>query len=347
MNVIVCPNCICAGGCPICDGAGCGYTVVSGSGVTTGTSPIILFTASNALVRTNTFSDFSHVSESLSATFGLASSTGTVRMILKYLDADNYWAGEITFGGTHTIRIIQRVAGVDTTHVSKTGGTGTTAIARFCCSTTHFTLRVVDGSLNPTVVTYFTTVGAAQLAAFRAGTINADVSVTDIRYEYNFQSSDHEHCPACNPHCAPHCTDDAPRQIKMTITGVVNGGSLGGCSCTGLNGIYFLDFCGPDGYTITNTTAACTWKTPHFTGCGHSDFIAYLRISSGIEARFGRDTLGGCSINLLSFSWQKGSGPFVGYPACNSISESVPIPGGMAGSVNCNVESSTCFIEAI
>ncbi len=191
----------------------------------------------------------------VSVTVNIATSGDTARIILDYVDSDNYWFAEVKAGTGAYLRIYQRSGGSNTQKngIAMTRATGSFAM---CASITDdSTMRASVGSVAVTEVSTF----SSDEWGLGTGTLAGTVTFDDI-------TADSTTAPDCsNNECAspiadtcPEClTNTSPSEMMLTIPGgsFATSGSPP-CTlaeCQAAEGTYFLP-------RDTSLGSTCFWR---------------------------------------------------------------------------------------
>lgn len=200
--------------------------------------------AGTNLLINNTAADASTTAVLASIAFTGSNASDVGRVIIAYTDDSNYWFCEGQPGAANgTIKLFQRLAGVNTQRGSTTTVTGwTTASGRTLkiCYGNGFVTATASGVGVPASVVFATTVTVAStqagVGASETGTITLDDFTFSKHYYYDST------CPGCA--VCSFCDDgDQPEQVQVEVDGFLNTDGIGGCIgvCASLNATYILD----------------------------------------------------------------------------------------------------------
>ena len=188
------------------------------------------------------------------ATMSSSTSGTTFRLILGYIDDNNYyyaaWRNHATTG---TLKLFSRIAGVETEldTVDADIPTNTNCLVTVCCDGLFLSATVSGGGLGPFGVDYVgETLTGGGFGFGIEGTPGGTVRVT------NFQAEKVESgCAACDPATeeCEHCADgDSPTYILAELTGFTDDACT---DCEVING----GFIASGGGEVGGTPVLCKW----------------------------------------------------------------------------------------
>lgn len=180
-----------------------------------------------------------------------------IRLVVDYLDDDNYHFAEIevaTSPSSGALRLYKRSGGSNSLLKQQSSvnlQTGVDYSLRVCFNASYFIFHVdslhlyVDG-----VVSH----GGDQVG-LATGTLSGTAQVDDFVFQKN--GFDTESCPKCDVECMGDCGDDeAPYLFKVVLSGMVDYLSRCGGNCSSADGTYIVSY-------ISNDTGACRWSDPN------------------------------------------------------------------------------------
>lgn len=192
-----------------------------------------------ALQTTSSDGILLHVAESpvaseisLSVRAAGTASNDEVRLLLDYLDTDNYKFAQLIIGTSKTLKIFKRVAGVNTelASVASTTSTSSFVTLKFC---------QLDGKL-------FASTPSANVSATEASNSNLKVAIatgtlTGTASFDDFSASRTDGaCPGCWP-CSGCTAGFGPGQLQVTMTGITSGGACAAGNCEDYNATFIVD----------------------------------------------------------------------------------------------------------
>jgi hypothetical protein len=290
--------------------------------------------ATNAVLKCDTDSPSNDISISL----GISSSSvgDKIRIMLSYVDDNNYICGEgtVASGNTGRWKIISRVSGTDTVLRDIRANMSTSDTWVLCYTAATGRLWIGSGSATYTTATYIVGALANKTVAIGTGSIVAS-SITFNRFKLQLSTPSCSPCPSC-----PSCSGSTLGTLAMSDTITVTLSSLANSSCGScatLNGVYHLNLIGGvcGGGLIcnaTNSTTCAGWeyKFPS-TICG----MNYLYVGVSTTAPGGPYT-----IRVLLCDAELGYGPPAKQIAATSAN-STPQFDCTSISVACPVTSTT------
>lgn len=230
--------------------AGCGWTEVNGNSEIA--SNKLKFTSAMASAKSSgAGSSVENIIPLTAVTFDSLSTASCARMMMDFVDNDNYLAFELSMNtsGSGTIQLVRRASGSDTTIQSETihnslasGGT-----AYMCMSYDGTNVLCVAAAVNTVPINDFgyaafiwcntETITTNKLALGTGATITGSISFAEFT-PYNFQSPDDErytrNCESCWFGAGGMTNKyDLPLEFTVVLSGLT--GAL-----AGLNGTYTL-----------------------------------------------------------------------------------------------------------
>lgn len=203
----------------------------------------------------------------------------TARVLLNYIDKDNYWAAEFVASASgalpvNRLRILTRVAGVETVitdQLQNWGNTNTGMTVCFNSVTNRLTVSPPSPShfataIMPTPTSLY--VGLGTGATLSAGMTFDNFSVTQT-------SAGCSPCPTC-------CTGTIPNQVRVTLAGLSSGGASTCGSCGSLNGTYVLTLIGrPSPWSPVQGYCVWCYAFPSPV-CGYAFLYAFADTVNGL-----------------------------------------------------------------
>lgn len=265
------PGCNCCEGCIICDND-CGWTVEAGTADTSLTG-VVDITAANTVVTSNANSASGVVEIVLTASLSAFDDGDEARVIFKYLDADNYWYGQLTIGTSGTLKLYERSGGVTTQRATAaySSAAGDTYTLRCCYGNNAVTVTETTAGVRVSYTTG-TAIDDQLSAGVGSGACSTLIEFTSFVYEYMF-SVDKPDCNQCHI-CKPtDCVlDTIPESIQVVISGIANNSCT---SCGSFNGTFVLDF------VPSLAPALCVWRYYFPSAVCLVDFIQ-LNMNNGL-----------------------------------------------------------------
>jgi hypothetical protein len=254
-GALPCPNCGCEPGCDLVSddfsaNTIANYTQVSGSwSIGSGK----LDPPASGLLKINQAAPVSPDGTRVKWMFNFASNTGTIRIIVDYVDADNYHYCEVicSDASTATIRLWERDSTVETALEDAEGLSSFTWSNDYSVAVcwTGERLRASIFFSTSTTPIAFTTAAATDLGGDYAG-VSVVTAHSSSRFDNMLLSTLADGCADCPPVCGP-CSGAVPVELQVDISGMANG-TCG--SCASLDGVYVLPF---NNYNLAGQV--CTW----------------------------------------------------------------------------------------
>lgn len=176
------------------------------------------------------------------ADFFCSSTTDAGRLIIAYVDDDNYWFLEGKPGATNgTLEIYERSGGANTqrgaTAVVSGFTTGNDASFQLCYSDGLIKANARSASNVRAAVTWPASITVASTKAGVGGSEVGTVSFDNFSFQHHqFENSS---CPACDTGGCVFCTSDlAPPRVQVDISGIVDNTCA---DCDTWNGTFILD----------------------------------------------------------------------------------------------------------
>lgn len=208
----------------------------------------------------------------VSVTVNIATSGDTARIILDYVDSNNYWFAEVKAGTGAYLRIYQRASGSNTQKAQNTAAISTGSIT-LCAAITNSS--IISASISGGGSTGSTGSFSSNSWGLGSGAISGTLQFSTASAAVTSPT-----CSACDMFCEDLCTDDkVASSYKVVITGIT--GSF--CStgdCSGYDGTYYIP--------MGNDSATSCSGTGDFTALGFPCAFANRRsIFIDIEASSG------------------------------------------------------------
>lgn len=231
-------------------------SVVSGSWSGAGTSSLSTSSSAGVVVTTGQ-AKVTATAIQASATITPTNVTEGGRVILGYIDANNYHFVELRKGSTDgDLRIFQRSGGVDTQLGTTTTVTGyTSGSKKLCACYYNGTLFAIVGAFVASAAATIT--AASSKAGVGTGSLTASVTFDNFVFEHHY--IDDPTCPSCcqgssgtgTPgdgfgiqNCSA-CEPPYPEFMLLAVAGLANGGFGGGCTtCAGYNTAWVIPYAG-------------------------------------------------------------------------------------------------------
>ena len=279
------------------------WTSVSGT-FTVG-SGVASTTDASALMVANTESGAAATAVYCGVTITCATSSDKGRVILAYVDSDNYWYAEIQPGASNgTLKLFQRSSGSDTQRGSTATVVGYTSGAKTVC------FEIIPGNVLVTTATvavsYAATVAVASTQA-GVGTGSGSSSVTYDNFTYSKHTYEDAACVSCNSFCTNCDSGTCHKEVQVTVIGIANSA----CAlCTNLNATWSV--------TSTCASGTCTWAGTVFGSSPPGCFAELVSTSSlGL-------VIDGADVNLEFRLVAFGTGATVLLSAVYADSDEVP-----------------------
>lgn len=242
---------------------------------------------------------------SISVTSASLPGTGAgTRLILAYVDADNYLFAEVVGSGTpDEMRLYQRASGTDTllrkSRVAlPVGSFGFSA----CYSNGTFTARVSAASISTQTINV---VGLSETS----GTVGIGTNATAGTYRWTLASIGLTtgDCPNCGENNCSVCTSQThPSEVQVDTAAIANG--CGSGDCTNLEGTFVLlnDGADPCTYRYWGALTSCAGANNYTFTVVFSQFGANFRVAVAFNSGAGnllfRNTSGTPPIDCSAFS---------------------------------------------
>lgn len=224
------------------------------SGTPAVASGVLSMSAGTNLLIHNTAAPADATAVFSSVTFRGTSTIDIVRLVVAYVDDNNYWYAEAQPGSSNgTLKLFERSGGVNT----QRGSTVTISSMQtnedweiqLCVQPGAVTAAAFFGSLLATnEVVYAATVTVASTKAGLGASESGTITLNDFEFERHF--ADNDSCRTCNT--CQNCSTGQPYQVQVVIAGMANNPF----TCTPcLNGTFIL-----------TRRSRCQWHLAN-TGC--------------------------------------------------------------------------------
>jgi hypothetical protein len=214
--------------------------------------------SSLALLRCETAADGGAMGVHASVSVTLATTSDKGRIVVAYVDDNNYWYAELQPGSPNgTLKLFERSGGTDTQRGSTVSFPGYTSGTKSLCLSIGGGLAIA--SVDTIAVVYGTTPTLASTKA-GLGTGSGITSVSFDTFEFKKHVSQVSACESCRG-CAG-CTSIIPQRLQVVWFDVQDftNPPLPSCDCSAAAGTWIID-------RIANVSAGCAWAK-HFPSSG-------------------------------------------------------------------------------
>jgi hypothetical protein len=312
-RALPCPNCGCGPSCDLVSddfsaNTIANYTQVSGSwSIGSGK----LDPPASGLLKVNQAAPVSPDGARVKWMFNFASNTGTFRVIIDYVDANNYHYCEFicSGSGTATIRLWERVSSVETALASAETVTGffwSNDYSVALCWTGEV-LRATAFFSTSTTPLIFTTADADDLGGDYAG-VSVVTAHSSSRIDNLLLSTLADGCDDCPPLCGA-CSGTVPVEAQVVFTGASNG-TCSSCASS-FDGTFVLPF--RSNIDLGGGLFVCTWFDDRTADCWPME-------TDGVRTAVYIEKTGGSAWTLAA-SHERVGGPLVLYEKTDYTSE--------------------------
>ena len=300
---------------------GAGWSEESGD-FTISSNKLNYNSGTNAVVINTTTHTSQEVTITVDVRQGITTGT-TFRIILSYVDTDNYYYAELTIGSAQTLRLVERSGGTDTELDSAT-------VTTFAGTSYPFTACMTEFSFSATA--NGVSVGAAHSGTSGEFGLGIGAATGPSTFDNFVARIVSDTCDDCQRPVCYLCSEaGSADSYEVTISGLTNTDPVSSCAdCASFNGTWIL-----------TRAFQCSWRYDGTFPCGNDALILDF-ISDGFP-----DTSG--SMDLAFFSDPGapafGSNGNLSDVDCrNLVDYELPnVPGGGY----CEDGSATCTITAL
>jgi hypothetical protein len=223
------------------------------SGTWTVTGGEVQTASSSALLVANT-GWTSEAAAYADAEIQCANNADNARLVILYVDDDNYWFAEVNPGAANgTLQLFERAGGVNTqrgTNQTITGFTTSETVEVKLCYANDLIIAEAQATSFPARIGFTTTQTVAGTQA-GVGTGSVTTRCDFLTFQAKKHGSEVDDCPRCIS-CILCDTGEMPQQVQVTVSGITDG-SCG--DCTYWNATFILEAEGQ----VSNSPATCRW----------------------------------------------------------------------------------------